>query len=271
MDNNKTIKCNQCANECPIDQVLCPRGEAYAAKLRQEEEAAARREEGGPGFRTMPHRPGEGGFRTQPWRPQEGSGPRPLPHRPPMGPGRGPWGAIPPRPPMDPGFGGSRGEVPPRPPMEPGFCGPKGGLRFQPPEDDGSLTTLMMRCAHYLRHSGGEADSQTRVLRLLEQRHGISQRVLQEWLGVQPGSLSELVNKLEDKGLLVRQRDVTDKRRVTLFLTEAGMAAAHRVPDPGERDARFSALTEEERETLRALLNKLLPKREAPKDEMWSI
>ena len=127
-----------------------------------------------------------------------------------------------------------------------------------PIEDDGSLTSLFMRCAHELRRPEGQGASQGRVLRILARQDGLSQRALQEGLGIQPGSLSELVTKLEDKGLLTREQDGEDKRRVLLRLTDAGREAAGQAPSPAERDARFAALTEEERDTLRTLLDKLL-------------
>ena len=127
-----------------------------------------------------------------------------------------------------------------------------------PFEDDDSLTALMLRCAHSLRHPDGRGGSQGRVLRILSRWDGLSQRALQERLGVQPGSLSELVSKLEAKGLLTREQDGEDKRRVLLRLTEAGRAAAEEAPSPQEKDARFALLTEEEQASLRSLLTKLL-------------
>ena len=125
-------------------------------------------------------------------------------------------------------------------------------------EDDGSLASLLLRCAHTLRHFRGRADSQTRVLHLLRARNGMSQQELLLRLGIQPGSLSELVGKLEDKGLITRQRDVTDKRRVNLYLTEEGLASLLSPARLDEADQRFSALTGEEQSTLKSLLTKLL-------------
>ena len=127
-----------------------------------------------------------------------------------------------------------------------------------PFEDDDSLTALLLRCAHALRHPDGRGGSQGRVLRILSRWDGLSQRALQARLGVQPGSLSELVTKLEAKGLLTREQDGEDKRRVLLRLTEAGREAVNATPSPEERDARFAVLTQEERDALRALLGKLL-------------
>ncbi|MBR3504548.1 MAG: MarR family transcriptional regulator [Clostridia bacterium] len=124
--------------------------------------------------------------------------------------------------------------------------------------EDDSLTGLLFRCAHAMRHSDGSGGSQERVLRILARWDGLSQRALQAELGVQPGSLSELISKLEAKGLLTRQPDGEDRRRVVLHLTEAGREAAEALPEPGTRDSRFAALTQEEQDTLRALLLKLI-------------
>lgn len=125
-----------------------------------------------------------------------------------------------------------------------------------PCPDDGPLQSLFARCSHALRR-GGRHLAQERVLRILAQRETeeVGQRQLQELLGVQSGSLSELVSKLEDKGFLVRIRNETDKRNVTLRLTEAGRA---RAAQPYDRPDPFAALSETEREELRALLQKVL-------------
>lgn len=41
-------------------------------------------------------------------------------------------------------------------------------------------------------------------------------------MGMEPNSLSRLLNSLEDKGLIVRKKDKADKRQVFICLTEAG-------------------------------------------------
>ena len=45
-----------------------------------------------------------------------------------------------------------------------------------------------------------------------------------------PGAMTRAVDRLEAKGLLLRQRSLQDRRVVTLVLTEAGHAAASLVP-----------------------------------------
>ncbi len=50
-----------------------------------------------------------------------------------------------------------------------------------------------------------------------------------EALGIRPSTASEAVAVLEAKGLLTKERDLGDGRRLALVLTEAGRAAAERV------------------------------------------
>lgn len=50
--------------------------------------------------------------------------------------------------------------------------------------------------------------------------------VLTERLHVVPGRMTDILNSLESKGLIVRHRDETDKRRVNVCITEMGKAEA---------------------------------------------
>jgi len=42
-------------------------------------------------------------------------------------------------------------------------------------------------------------------------------------MGIEPTSLSRLLNTMEDKGLIYREKDTVDRRVVNLFLTEKGI------------------------------------------------
>lgn len=48
----------------------------------------------------------------------------------------------------------------------------------------------------------------------------VNQKQLQELLGIRPGSMSEMVIKLESKGLVSRAKDESDKRVTRLTLTK---------------------------------------------------
>lgn len=119
------------------------------------------------------------------------------------------------------------------------------------------LGALLDRCGHYFAHRiGCSRRGRGNIITLLAQRPDISQKELAEILGVRPASVSELVTKLERKGLVRREKDEQDRRSMRLTLTEAGQQHVSRSEvDPA---APFQTLTPEEQKTLAELLNKLL-------------
>ncbi len=117
------------------------------------------------------------------------------------------------------------------------------------------LTHLLRRCNRVLYYHSEPGQQQHAVLRLLSAGDA-SPRQVQEALGIRPGSASELITKLENKGLLTRRRRDTDRRSVALSLTERGAEVlAHHVDCPAP--ALLDVLTPEEQEQLTALLEKL--------------
>jgi DNA-binding MarR family transcriptional regulator len=97
------------------------------------------------------------------------------------------------------------------------------------------------------------------ILRWIRDNAGENQRQLATHLGVLPSRLVLLLDELETKGLVTRQRSLQDRRNQELQLSKKGarllekvelIAAAH------EADL-SSALTESERETLIDLCAKL--------------
>ncbi len=74
----------------------------------------------------------------------------------------------------------------------------------------------------YLRNRNIGSQTQGKTLKILYVKGSMSQKEMQEKLGVQPGTISEIINKLERKELVTRHTDPTDRRRVILSLTEKG-------------------------------------------------
>jgi len=64
------------------------------------------------------------------------------------------------------------------------------------------------------------------VLRCIGRHRDLTAGRLANLLYVDPGTVSATLNRLEDKGLIVRRRDPRDKRRVALRLTTEGRALA---------------------------------------------
>ena len=133
----------------------------------------------------------------------------------------------------------------------------RGGHGFEAEASD-DLYTLMRACGHILYHQGGRKSGQGRILRILSHCEAMSQRELQEVLGIQTGSLSEILAKLENAGFIERERDEADRRRSVVRLTPAGRNRAEECCRNGERQDMFSALDEGQREQLKKLLTILL-------------
>lgn len=119
-----------------------------------------------------------------------------------------------------------------------------------------SLHELFLRCSNIIsRRIGGNA-SRKRIIALLYERGELTQREIRKLLGVQAGSLSELVSRMEKFGVLTREPDEADRRRTVLRLTDKGRERA-REPVEMTDERLFAALSGEERAQLRVMLRKI--------------
>lgn len=128
------------------------------------------------------------------------------------------------------------------------------------PQDFDDLAGQLERCGKFLTCCLGKRRGQWKILRILQDQGEISQKALQELLGIQPGSMSEIAAKLESRGLIVRGRTEADRRKILLSLTGEGRAWLSRQDGNHVRKHRaelFSALTAQEQQTLSSLLEKL--------------
>ncbi len=252
--------CVNCHNHCPIDNTNCERGRDMVSKITSGEatpeeyirKAVEKMKEHRAGEDERPHEHGRfpefGHFR-----PHGSCENRHGPHAP-EGSECGHKGRKGPGP---DGFG--------RPPfgfrMMPGMPGGHPHMPRPMPQDD-SLGSLLFFAAHASRprppKGAGRGDpgmGQRRVLRLLAETGSISQQSLQEILAIRPGSLSELLGKLENKGLITRTQDEADRRKNYLSLTDEGRTVLDNLNEEADP---FSCLAEEEKETLKVLLKKII-------------
>ncbi|MBU3805079.1 MAG: MarR family transcriptional regulator [Candidatus Cellulosilyticum pullistercoris] len=121
------------------------------------------------------------------------------------------------------------------------------------------LLALMEKCGHFLYHRRGGKRGQGKILKILLTEGEITQKELQERLGIQSGSMSEIVLKLEGNGLICRAKDEADKRKIKLKITEEGkrfFEEKHKTKIEQEKKL-FNALTKEEQVQLKVLLTKL--------------
>lgn len=101
--------------------------------------------------------------------------------------------------------------------------------------------------------------SQKRILIILRENGGMTQRELTERLDVRPGTISEVLGKLENAGLISRIVNPEDKRTIDISLTDKGNGMAQEAAESRESRHRemFRCLSQEEKETLLSLLEKV--------------
>ena len=75
------------------------------------------------------------------------------------------------------------------------------------------LSELIGKCNHHITHHG-KGRGQGKILKILARNGEMSQKDLQDMLEIQSGSISEVLAKLEDKGMITRTKSEDDKRKV---------------------------------------------------------
>ena len=126
------------------------------------------------------------------------------------------------------------------------------------------LYSLFLRCSHALsrghHHENGIHPSQWRILSILAQTGEMAQRDLLEVLQIRAASLSELLSKLESRGLISREKETGNKRNVNVELTELGKIAIDENANAQYKTAQglFSILSIEEQQHLAEALEKLI-------------
>ena len=101
---------------------------------------------------------------------------------------------------------------------------------------------------------------QGRYLQLLLSHDGLTQAELVPLLGVSPSTASELTDKLLAAGHIMREKAVSDKRRVLIFLTDSGREAAEAFlrESAGALQDAFDVLPDEAQSQLFSLLSGIL-------------
>ncbi len=97
------------------------------------------------------------------------------------------------------------------------------------------------------------------VITLVNMNPGITQKRLSRALSISPPNLATLLDKLEARGLLERQRNPADKRSQVLVLTPEGQKLCKKADKAvfELENKATSALTDEERVQLIQLLQKI--------------
>ncbi|MDO4565465.1 MAG: MarR family transcriptional regulator [Clostridia bacterium] len=131
--------------------------------------------------------------------------------------------------------------------------------RYNAADVSDKLILNLRDLGHIMRRQYEGKASQKRILIVLYREGTTTQSALTERLGVQPGTASEVLAKLESAGLIQRDASAVDRRTMDIRLTEAGTAAALEAVEQRQNrhKAMFEVLSDEEKLTLLGLLEKL--------------
>lgn len=126
-------------------------------------------------------------------------------------------------------------------------------------DQDNKLIWNLRDMGQTIRELAEGKGSQSRVLIILHEDGKITQKDLTERLGIQPGSASEVIIKLENAGLIARTQSEEDRRTSDLQLTEAGkLKAAEEFEQRKQRHVEmFSCLSDEDKADFLMLLEKV--------------
>ena len=231
-ENNMEMmnKCPGCGRHCDLSAPSCPRGEAYARGERPEESGHNHEHDLEQGWR---ERRGHGEVREGRSRREHGEE-------------FGHHGGH--EHPEEHDFRSGKG-------LHKGHHRPQNEEAYQAMDTDGKLNAILHELHHMSRFGMESRGGQGRILQILAEEGSMTQRSLTEKLGIQPGSASEVIGKLERAGFITRSENTEDRRTADVSLTEAGREQLEAKKQ--EKPELFSALSEEEKEQLLALLEKL--------------
>ncbi len=108
-------------------------------------------------------------------------------------------------------------------------------------------------------HNGKHSHGRGRLLTLLRENDGITSHELAELLDVRPSSLSQMLSRLSEEGLIIRTSDENDRRISHISLSETGKALVSDIDADREADANriTSCFSDEEAEQFSTLCDKL--------------
>ena len=107
------------------------------------------------------------------------------------------------------------------------------------------------------------------ILDVLSKNDGVSQREIAEMLNIRPQSASEAIASMENQGLIEKQTNELDKRSSLVYITQAGRDRQIALRNERIENARriFEPLSDDEKDTLLALLNKVAAALQENKEE----
>jgi DNA-binding MarR family transcriptional regulator len=134
--------------------------------------------------------------------------------------------------------------------------------------DEPSLDELLMGAARALRRRWATglgpdlSPHDARALRVIGHHGPTRLGVVADHLRIAPRSATDVVDRLESRGLVHRSPDPADRRAMTVSLTEVGESVLAEVDEARREGAAdfFGALSDRERASLATILGRLDPR-----------
>lgn len=122
-----------------------------------------------------------------------------------------------------------------------------------------TLAIRLKTCGRFLYYQVGGKAGQQRILMRLNSHGQTSQKELQDVLEISSGALSEILQKMEDSGLILRTKSAEDKRQVDLSLTPHGRETARLVEEHYHQtlERMFECLSSQQKDQLEETLGVL--------------
>ena len=123
-------------------------------------------------------------------------------------------------------------------------------------QQEHTLAIRLKACGRFLYYQVGGKAGQQRILMRLDSHGKTTQKELQDVLEISSGALSEILQKMEDSGMIQRTKSAEDKRQVDLSLTPEGREKAIYVEEHYHRTLTrmFECLSAEQKDQLEATL-----------------
>jgi DNA-binding MarR family transcriptional regulator len=117
----------------------------------------------------------------------------------------------------------------------------------------------LSRMSRRMERDLGATGLQLLVVRLVGRRPGITAGVLAETLHLHPSTLTEVLRRLTERGLLERRADPADARRALFWLTRKGRALEALRSGTGEARVRvaLASLADDERAAAARVLDRV--------------
>jgi DNA-binding MarR family transcriptional regulator len=137
-----------------------------------------------------------------------------------------------------------------------------------------NVTESLLRLVRVMRRRPAEPGHQSRgnrkLMRIIAAHSGASSRELADMMDIRPASLTEMLNKLEENGIIVRTRDERDLRVVRVSISEYGAEELKRHKEAKRQyiDILAEGLDEEEQKVFCELCDRLAERAEKRSDEL---